>query len=102
MATVKTINGYNIGGSYTTFNVGASDTWTSDSTTGGVYHDYTVSGVTADSTPILSPVLASKTNYTTILEQWSKIFRATTAANKIRLYATEAVTAAITIAVKGY
>lgn len=69
MATVKTINGYNIGGSYTTFSIGASDTWTSDSTTGGVYHDYTVSGVTADSNPVLSPVISSATNYETIIEE---------------------------------
>lgn len=102
MATVKTINGYNIGGSYTTISVGASDTWTTDSTTGGVYHDYTVSGATADSNPILAPIISSASAVDTVLGEWTKIFKATASANKIRIYATTAITSAITISVKGY
>ena len=90
------------GGKYTTFAIAGNESWTSDSSSGGVYHTFTVSGVTSSSNPILGPIFTSSSTASAVNSAWSTVFKATTTTNAITLYATAAITTAMTVGVKGY
>lgn len=94
--TIKNVEGLNekLSGTYTTC--------TLPEFSGAGNKAIEVSGVTANSTPILD-VITSTTADTaaTQLEAWSHIYAATTAENTITFYS-DGATSEITVAVKGY
>lgn len=83
----------------TTYTAAVNTTWSG--TAAPYTKDITVTGITATDTPIIDVVLSSTyATAQTQLEDFSKIFRAVTAANKITLYANAKTTAAITLQIK--
>lgn len=63
-----------------------SDTWTSDSTTGGYYHVYNMVGIHPESTPIISPNYTSSQNTEGINQFWSDVFKAETSEGQLKIY----------------
>lgn len=59
----------------------------------------TVRGILATDDPIVD-LIASTSNYEKEMEEYAKIFKITTSANKITVYATEKTTASIQIKLK--
>lgn len=89
----------------TTYDIGGGDKYTTctlPAFTAAGNKAVTVSGVTANSTPILD-VVTSTTAATaeTQIEAWSHIYAATTSANTITFYS-NAATSEITVSVKSY
>jgi len=62
----------------------------------------TVSGVTANSHPVLDVYISSAENVVDCTESWSHIYRADTAANKITFYSDAATSTQLTVMVKDY
>lgn len=62
----------------------------------------TVSGVTANSNPVLDVYIASASDVSTMTEAWSHIYRADTSADTITFYSDDATSTALTVMVKDY
>lgn len=62
----------------------------------------TVTGVSADSNPILDVYISSASDVATMTEAWSHIYRADTSANTITFYSDAATSVALTVMVKDY
>ena len=62
----------------------------------------TVSGVTANSNPVVDVYIDTAANVATYTEAWSHIYRADTSANTITFYSDAATSTALTVMVKDY
>lgn len=84
------------------YTVSVPVSWTADSTNGGYYQTVSVSGITADDTPIADVVLGSDVDANALyMAAWALVTRVITGASSITLYANgEAPTTAFTIMLK--
>ena len=81
----------------TSYTVTIGTSWTGSSAP--YTQDITVSGILATDEPIVD-VITTTDNYEKEMEEYAKIFKITTSANKITVYATEKTTASIQIKLK--
>lgn len=79
------------------FTVSIGTSWSG--TSAPYTQDITVSGILATDEPIVD-VITSTDNYEKEMEEYAKIFKITTSANKITVYATEKTTASISCKLK--
>lgn len=80
-----------------TFTATVGTSWTSK--TGYVQQTITVQGITASDNPIID-LVTTTADFEAQQEAWGKIFKVTTAANAITLYASEATETAINLQIK--
>ena len=79
------------------FTVSIGTSWSG--TSAPYTQDITVKGILATDEPIVD-LIASTSNYGKEMEEYAKIFKITTSANKITVYATEKTTASISCKLK--
>lgn len=80
-----------------TYNATVSTSWTSK--TGYVQKTVTVQGILATDNPVID-LITTTAGFEAEQEAWSKVFKVTTAANAITLYASEATETVINIQLK--
>lgn len=81
-----------------TYTCNTSTSWTKNSS--GYYtQTISVSGITANDNPIID-IVTDVNNYANQLDAWGKIFKITTAANSMTVYATEAISIALLLQIK--
>lgn len=85
------------GASVTSYTVTVGTSWSGSAAP--YTQDITVSGILATDEPIVD-LVTTTSNYEKQMEEYAKIFKITTSANKITVYATEKTTASIQIKLK--